>query len=91
MLPDGVMFFTDVLLVTVSLLWVFVTMNGTLDWITAVVVIPAFLVLVLLAIMGCRNHWLERWVNYSALLVMILPVARTVVDILWNMNNALLR
>lgn len=94
MLPNGAMVFLDLLLVVVSILWIYVTPSldgGALGWMTAGVVIPAFLVLVLLAILGCRNHWLERWFNYLSLLIMTLPVAKTVADILWNMNHALLR
>jgi hypothetical protein len=92
-LPHGFMAGMDVLLVPVSLFWVGMStcMCGHLDWMAAVVIIPAFLILVSLAISGGRNWLWERCLNYLSLLVLVLPLGKMLFDILWNGHTPLLR
>ena len=76
----------------INFFWFSVTvcMCGHSSWITAASVLPSFIVLILLEVIGWRNPPWERIAGLVFLLIQFLLLARNVADILWLGHTPLL-
>jgi hypothetical protein len=92
-LPPGFMLMAGVGIVVLNLLWASVTMCmcSHTDTKTTAVLMPSFVSMIALAVVGRNNQVWERIPNYAFLMILTIMTAKNIADVLWHGHSPLLR